>query len=236
MKVKLIDYTQNAEALVATGARVCYSATEVDKLFDDIKDNKETQQKMIKKVIESNHMSCLEHIYFTFVIGDVSRIMSHQFVRHRLMSPHERSQRYVNLNKINDGENYCVIPDTILVNSDALCVFLDAIEEAKFAYDKMIMDGIPEEDARYVLPGATKTALIASFNGRSLIHFLRLRCCERALPETKKVAIEMLKQVREVCPTIFGDVGPGCYMDGKCPEGKMCCGKAEEVKLKFCEY
>jgi hypothetical protein len=44
MKVKLIDYTQNAEALVATGARVCYSATEVDKLFDDIKDNKDTQQ------------------------------------------------------------------------------------------------------------------------------------------------------------------------------------------------
>lgn len=224
MKVKLIDYTENAEALVAAGARVCYSGTDVETLFDQIKDSKEIQEKMIKKVIESKHMSCLEHIYFTFLIGDVSRIMSHQFVRHRLMSPHERSQRYVNLNKTDDGNHYCVIPDKITNDPIALSIFLDAAAEAKFAYDKMVGAGIPEEDARYILPGATKTALIASFNGRSLIHFLKLRCCNRAQWEHRKVAIEMLKLVREVCPTIFNNVGPGCYMDGKCPEGKMSCG------------
>ena len=43
----------------------------------------------------------------------------------------------------------------------------------------------------------------------------------------------MLQEVRKVSPKLFNNVGPNCYMNGgRCPEGKMCCGKTKEV----CEH
>jgi thymidylate synthase (FAD) len=48
------------------------------------------------------------------------------------------------------------------------------------------------------------------------------------------MAVEMLKLVRPVAPTIFGKAGPGC-LGGPCPEGAMCCGKMAEVRARFAE-
>ena len=233
MNVKLIDYPKDALALVATGARVCYSSDNIFSLNDKLSIDREACRKMIDKIFETGHMSCFEHINFTFAIGDISRIMSHQFVRHRIMSPHERSQRYVNLNRIKDEEFYAVIPEEIKDNPFAMDIYIKAIMRAKEDYNDLLELGIKEEDARYVLPGGTKTALIATFNGRSLIHFFNLRCCNRSQTEIREVAIEMLRQVREVCPEIFNRVGPSCFLKKSCPEGKMCCGKMQAVLSRF---
>ena len=69
-------------------------------------------------------------------------------------------------------------------------------------------------------------------NARSLLNFFRLRCCTRAQWEIRELATQMLMQVREVCPTVFKLAGPPCVA-GKCPEGKMSCGKMNEMKEKF---
>jgi thymidylate synthase (FAD) len=152
------------------------------------------------------------------------------------MSPHERSQRYVNINKAEDSgydADYCVIPDTVLEDETAFEIFSQQVISARESYNKLIERGIPKEDARYLLPGASKTSLIATFNGRSLIHFFKLRCCNRAQYEHRQVATAMLNEVRRVCPEIFNLVGPSCYMEGHCPEGKMSCGKFLTVQQKF---
>ena len=44
----------------------------------------------------------------------------------------------------------------------------------------------------------------------------------------------MLCLVKEVAPNIFKNAGPSC-ISGKCPEGKMTCGKIDEVREKFKE-
>jgi thymidylate synthase (FAD) len=46
------------------------------------------------------------------------------------------------------------------------------------------------------------------------------------------MATEMLRQVKQVSPHIFKDAGPGC-VNSKCPEGKMTCGKMNEVRERF---
>jgi thymidylate synthase (FAD) len=46
------------------------------------------------------------------------------------------------------------------------------------------------------------------------------------------MATEMLREVKKAAPVIFKDAGPGC-VNGKCPEGKMSCGKTAEVRAKF---
>jgi thymidylate synthase (FAD) len=85
------------------------------------------------------------------------------------------------------------------------------------------------EDARFVLPNACETKIVVTMNVRSLFNFFRHRCCSRAQWEIKAVADEMLKLCREVAPNVFKNAGPSC-LAGKCPEGKMTCGKINEMK------
>lgn len=69
-------------------------------------------------------------------------------------------------------------------------------------------------------------------NLRTLIHFFELRCCNRAQWEIRNLAIEMLRLLKGVYPSLFVMSGPGC-VTGPCPEGAMTCGKAKEVREFF---
>jgi len=88
------------------------------------------------------------------------------------------------------------------------------------------------EDARYVFPNACETKIVATMNVRSLINFFKHRCCNRAQWEIRELALEMLKQVKNVSPTLFKYAGPSC-LNGNCPEGKMTCGIVQEVREKY---
>ena len=89
------------------------------------------------------------------------------------------------------------------------------------------------EDARFILPNACETKIIVTMNVRSLFNFFRHRCCNRAQWEIRDVANEMLKLCLQVAPNIFGHAGASCVVEGKCPEGKMSCGKMAQVKADF---
>ena len=88
------------------------------------------------------------------------------------------------------------------------------------------------EDARFVLPGACETRLVLTMNARELLHFFRLRCCNRAQWEIRALADEMLRLVCEVAPSLFVRSGPSCVA-GPCPEGAMCCGQTAQVREKY---
>jgi thymidylate synthase (FAD) len=88
------------------------------------------------------------------------------------------------------------------------------------------------EDARYVLPNACETKIVFTMNARELLHFFRLRTCERAQWEIRQLAEEMIKQLKLIAPTVFKYAGPPC-LSGICPEGKMSCGKAAEKRKLF---
>ena len=91
------------------------------------------------------------------------------------------------------------------------------------------------EDARFVLPNACTTKMMATMNARSLQNFFRHRCCNRAQWEIRELAEKMLEQVVKVAPNLFKKAGPPC-LHGACPEGKMSCGKAAEVRAKYAAY
>ena len=71
---------------------------------------------------------------------------------------------------------------------------------------------------------------IMTMNARSLYNFFAERCCARAQWEIRALAEEMLKLVYPVAPALFAKAGPSCVRRGVCPEGKMTCGRAPEVK------
>ena len=69
---------------------------------------------------------------------------------------------------------------------------------AAIRYQTLLDDGIRPEDARYVLPEATKTNLTCGMNGRELLHFLQLRTSKRASKEIQDLAWAMVDAARGV--------------------------------------
>lgn len=232
MNVTLLAHTPNPERLVATAARLCYSADDVETIMNEMCDH--DVEKQIKLLQSIGHESPIEHVCFTFAIEGVSRSILAQITRHRLASFSVRSQRYVK------AESAFIVPDEIANDEEAFPDFNEAIDMASRMYSritrklktKYIGDGMDAkaaekkaiEDARFVLPNAACTSMVMTMNARELLHFFRLRCCNRAQWEIREVADEMLKQCKEVAPTIFENAGAPC-VSGKCPEGRMSCGK-----------
>ena len=226
MKVKLITHTPDPDRLCAQAALV----SKWPKGWSEFKDlwNDKTDMRHLTDAIEKGHVSVIEHACFTFSLEGISRSCSHQLVRHRIASYTQQSQRYVQLQ---DPDAF-VIPETIQENEKARKLFQEQLKAQFSTYERLIDLGIPKEDARFVMPNATKTNIMVTMNARELLHFFALRCCERTQWELREVAWKMLALAKKVAPLIFSKGGPSCVQLGFCPEGDLTCGKIKEIKEK----
>jgi len=223
MKVQVIAHTPDPEEIVAAAARLCYSPKGATELLENF--SPDQVEKFVKKLVSLGHESPMEHVSFTFAIEGISRACSHQLVRHRVGASYsQKSQRYVKENQFD-----YVIPPSVSRNEKARNFYESAMAYAQAAYGYLLMEGVPAEDARFVLPNAAATSLVVTMNVRSLWHFFELRCCTRAQWEIRALANEMLKQVREIAPLLFDKAGATCDSMGICFEGSMCCGKCKNV-------
>jgi thymidylate synthase (FAD) len=227
-QVRLLSHTPDPEGVVARATKLCYSSLGIEDLQRTL-DGKD-RDRLLAKVISMGHHSVLEHASFTFGVEGASRVMTHQLVRHRLASYSQQSQRYVQL----ADSLPVVIPESIRGEDGAAEKFREHCKRSFELYREMCDEGIPAEDARYLLPSATKTNIIVTMNGSELRHFFRLRCCESAQWEIRDVAEKMMGIVKPLAPAIFADAGPSC-LTGPCPEGEMTCGKIKEVRAKYKE-
>jgi len=219
MKVQLMNYTKDPEKIVAQSARLCYSALGIEELRENLSGKSIID--LIKKIMKLGHYSVLEHANFTFAIEGISRVTSHQLVRHRLASFSQQSQRYVKINK----ERFpYIVPKSIGKDKKLAKIFVGAIKELDEIYQQLLDYNIKAEDARYILPQAVTTKIIITANARELLHIFKLRCCNRAQWEIRELAMNMLKEVKSIAPTIFENAGPPCIL-GPCPEGELSCGK-----------
>lgn len=177
---------------------------------------------------EAEYDEILKHMSFTFIIEGVSRVCSHQLIRHRVASYSQQSQRYVEVKNLAE---HIVTPESIEEKSKD--IFMEYISMGARLYKTLVELGISKEDARFVLPNATETNLILTMDGRELFHFFGLRCCNRAQWEIKSLADFMLSKVRAVEPKLFNRAGPYCFQLGYCPEGRFSCGRMREVQEKY---
>jgi len=222
-------YTPEPDLVCAAAARTSRSTLTPAELLETSSKEEEKALKLLRQIIKSGHISVTEHASFTFSIAGVSRALTHELVRHRIASYTQQSQRYV---KVAGGDSF-VIPQTVRSNEKSLKLFGSMLSEASKVYDELIGLGIPVEDARYILPNATKTTITITMNGRELLHFFSLRCCERAQWEIRELAERMVMECRKVAHVIFEKAGPSCVQLGTCPEGEFSCGKLKEMKEKY---
>ncbi|MBQ9860405.1 MAG: FAD-dependent thymidylate synthase [Clostridia bacterium] len=246
MKVALIAHTVMPEKLVAASAKLCYSPATIDTVMEGLTEEKTAS--FVDMLADIGHESPIEHASFTFGIEGVSRALLAQITRHRMASYSVQSQRYV-AEKMFEY----VLPPEIAAIPEAAAEYKRAMEEDQAHYDRLtailkekhladkLAAGMEQkaaeraaekqaiEDARFVLPNACTTKIMMTMNARSLHNFFRHRCCNRAQWEIRELAEEMYKLCVDVAPHLFRHAGPPCAV-GACPEGKMTCGKAKEMR------
>ena len=224
MRVTLVAHTPNPDQVCDMASRTCTSS-DCPGLSSAV-----NRTRALEHALASGHESVAEHAVFMFQVEGISRACSHQLVRHRLASYSQQSQRYVNM----DGFEYAM-PDSIRNHerSNSVvryeCVYDDLMNHINDIYKRMVRDGIPEEDARYILPNACCTNITITMNGRQLRKFFMLRGCNRAQWEIRVMANLMLAEVKQVAPIIFENAGASCDVLGYCPEQRSC-GKCQKLK------
>lgn len=247
--VTLVAHTPEPDRVIACAAKMCYSAAGAEDIMDGLTEGK--CARFLDMLTDLGHESPFEHASFTFAIEGVSRSLLAQITRHRIASFSVKSQRYVS-----EQDFSYITPPAIAEDPEACAIYERAMRQDEENYQKLaqileekhlaalLAEGKPEkearraaekraiEDARFVLPNACETKMMVTMNVRSLWNFFRLRCCSRAQWEIRELAAQMLALCREVAPRLFANAGPACVA-GACPEGKMSCGRAREMREKY---
>ena len=131
LKVKIIAHTPEPDKVVAQAGKLCYSAVGVDQITQKL--TEEEIARYVNMLASIGHESPLEHVSFTFAIEGISRVCTHQIVRHRIASYSQQSQRYVKLEQFE-----YIIPPAIESNPEAKRIFIEAMERDQKAYDELV--------------------------------------------------------------------------------------------------
>ncbi|MDG7000896.1 MAG: FAD-dependent thymidylate synthase [Nitrososphaerota archaeon] len=201
MRVRLMWYTPNPEVMVALAMRRCYNSKPIEELEKELETRPGYERELIAKAIRDKTFDVIEHAVFMFEIEGVSRICTHQLVRHRIASYDQESQRFSAVEK----EDF-ITPHSIHSNPEALEVYQKVLKSSIEAFKKLKELEVPKEDARFVLPQSIGTKLVITANARSLMHFFYLRMATQAQWEIRELAGLMLQECRKVAPSIFKEI------------------------------
>ena len=213
MKVTLLNVTPNAEDHIVEVARVSSSR----------KDKKAKPEGLLSYLVRHKHWSPFEHGHVTFEI-ETSKAIGIQLIRHRSFSFQEFSQRYQDVNKLEDifepielraqcednRQSSTEIINPLIqleANSPASEHISAFLAKAHSLYNRLLEAGVAREQARMVLPLATTTKIHMTGSIRSWIHFLELRDDGHAQKEIQLVAKEIKKHFIKEFPIISNALG-----------------------------
>ena len=188
MKVTLVQSTPNPEEHIGLLAGICYGKT-----------GEQSPEQCIKRAyhcVTKGHLSTLRFAHATFLVEDISRICSHQFVRSKHLDFLQRSQRYCN-----EEETNVVIPESISKYG-----VQDFVYNAQILYENLIKNGVKKEDARFILPQGTTTELLVVGNFQAWYDFIKLRSGKEVQWEIRAVAHEINRQLHGIAPNIFKEL------------------------------
>lgn len=230
MEITLLSHTKDPQRVIFAAAKQCYSKKDAAVIYQTAqKESPEAVAKFIQELMARGHLSTVEHVTFTFAISGVSRVCTHQLVRHRVASFSQQSQRYVDMETFE-----CVIPPLIEKDKELRKKFDEIVAHVRKTYEEMKAIVVSKknldkeavnQDLRFILPQAVMTKIVVTMNCRELLHFFSERLCTRAQWEIRAVADHMLKLCKEALPEVFAKAGAKCVHYSFCPEGEKGCGR-----------
>jgi len=195
---EILRATPDLEQLIEEAGRVCWKSEE--------KITETSHVAFINMLKDKHHESVLEHGAIT-VRFIVNRGVSHELVRHRLMSPSQESTRYCNYSKEKFGEEITVIkPLFYEEGSVAYAIWLHSIAVAEESYFELLRLGSTPQEARDVLQNNLKTEVVVTANPREWRHIFKQRTAPAAHPQMREVMIPLLDEFITRWPVLFSDL------------------------------
>ena len=188
----------------------------------EISDTK--KQEIFTMMLNTPRKRALEQANFTLLFKGMSLAAITHMTRHRMQSLVTPNFKIALSHILNGGEASYVRPESIYKNDATRAIYEEAFAEESKAIAALREYEVYDE-LYYLLLAGTKVPVMTTMNANELDTFFRLRCCNRAQWEIREYAMAALKELREECPVLFNLYGASCSLNGKCPEGRMCCGK-----------
>jgi thymidylate synthase (FAD) len=236
LDVVLIDYARDPLTKLYGAYRTCYTQKTPREVWAEIESEpgralqldptvtEERRKKpeeisnFVKERLKTGHVSPLEQVVFWFGISGVSRALSHQLVRHRIgISFEQQSQRYVRYK----GDQLDFVKPKSWEKFPILNERYEALmRDIGSLYSIAVKSGIPNEDARFILPNAMPTNFQVMVNFAELLHIADLRLCWRAQWEIRRMVALMRAEVKKAVPELAAFIQPKCgeNRSGSCDE------------------
>jgi len=226
---KLLDYSANAPAVVASSYRAvlglsaadCSDQEALDRLLNPARNLYRLET--LNVGVHAPMMRALQHANYTFA-KKISHTADSQDQRHRMI-PGSRPL----LTLADTREPDYITPALLKHNPRATEVYDRAMHDAWHSKNQLVDRGVPQEIALYLLPNAKSIRLVESGSLLHLLHKWTMRTCFNAQDEIYQSSLDEIAQLREVHPQLTQFIGPPCHLRAGvttpiCTEGSHFCG------------
>jgi thymidylate synthase (FAD) len=204
------DEPNAGELVVEFAGRACYRSWEPG-LNANVTRVRTDQREYFANILRSAHGSVLEHANYSFVLRNVSRVFTHELVRHRAGSAFsQESLRYVRLTDIGFR-----VPAALEPVREQVLAIVEQLEEFQLSAAKEL--GIDEEGVpfhvkkevtsalRRLAPIGLSTDIVWSANARTLRHVIEMRTSDGAEEELRFVFDKIAVMMQSEAPGLFQD-------------------------------
>lgn len=209
-----------AENLIEAGGRMCYRSwapwdpAKPEGTNPNVTKVREGNNKYLANVIKSGHGSVVEHANVTIIFKDISRVVSHELVRHRVGTAFsQESLRYVRLNDLRFW-----LPQSVLQHPGAVELFEETVSLLEQVQGRLAqlfdIDSIKNFAVKKALtsmfrrlaPIGLATTIMVTANLRAWRHMIQMRTSTAAEEEIRLVFDKVARRLKETYPHAFYDM------------------------------
>ncbi len=222
---EILSYTSDGEKNICRTLLIekynC-SPAQIEAIISD----EENVKKTLRSLIVSSRPRALESLTATVRFNRVSLACLTHFARHRI-------QGICIPDLMKARRNDYVLPETVKADKELEEIYRNSFDEMEKLYTKLKSKGYGRNELIYCVLSGSTLDIVTTMNAREMLLFFRLRSCTRAQWEIQEFANDFLFKLRKIYPSLFTLYGPSCYLTGVCPEGRLSCGRSDEIKKKF---
>ena len=207
------DDALSAESLVEFAGKMCYRSWEPG-LNPNVRKVRDDQAEYLRNILRSGHGSVLEHANFTFVIHNVSRVFTHELVRHRPGTAiSQESMRFVRLDELPFWfPRWALADKELMLRATQLLNEMEAFQRWMAGHFQLDDEGTPFSEKKHktsfmrrFAPDGVATGIVWTANIRTLRHVIEVRTAAGAEEEIRLVFGMIASIMRNEAPALFGD-------------------------------
>lgn len=207
------DDAAPAEDLTEFGGRMCYRSW-TEGLNANVTRVRKDKGTYFENLIGSGHGSVLEHANFTFLFQDVSRVFTHELVRHRAGAAYsQESMRFVRLTDIPFWfPDWATQDEELMERSINLLNDMEAHQRWMAEHFELDSKSVPFQMKKFYTsfmrrfaPDGVSTAIMFTANVRTLRHVIAARTNQHAEEEIRLVFDEVAQIMKKESPLLFAD-------------------------------